>query len=215
MVEKAREALPLAARPLTWEDVEISVAPEQGLHANFTDISSMLKKKKKKKKSKEVCSRKGSQQGQRLAPGGKMQQCGLGARQRVTLVLHDEAGVDEEGRTRLERSVVFRETRFSALMEESSRQREKERGESVGNSPKEPAEAGQRLGENVCCPQEGALREAWGQAGGPPGGPARQGFRRVGGVGEEGGAAGLRAVWFQPGGLLRLLGRDSTRSAGW
>ena len=59
----------------------------------------------------------------------------------------------------------------------------------MGNSPKEPAEAGQRLGENVCCPQEGALREAWGQAGGPPGGPARQGFRRVGGVGEEGGAA--------------------------
>ena len=49
MVEKAREALPLAACPLTWEDVEISAAPEQGLHANFIDISSMLKKKKKKK----------------------------------------------------------------------------------------------------------------------------------------------------------------------
>ena len=46
MFEKAREALPLAARALTWEDVEISAAPEQGLQANFIDISSMLKKKK-------------------------------------------------------------------------------------------------------------------------------------------------------------------------
>ena len=39
----------------------------------------------------------------------------------------------------------------------------RKKGESVGNSPKEPAEAGGRLDENVCCPQEGALREAWGQ----------------------------------------------------
>lgn len=70
----------------------------------------------------------------------------------------------------------------------------RKKGKSVGNSPKEPAEAGGRLDENVCCPQEGALREAWGQVGGPPGGPAGQGFRRVGGVGEEGGAAGLKAV---------------------
>lgn len=70
MFEKAREALPLAARALTWEDVEISAAPEQGLQANFIDISSMLKKKKK---SREVCCRKGSRQGQRLAPGGKTQ----------------------------------------------------------------------------------------------------------------------------------------------
>ena len=70
MFEKAREALPLAARALTWEDVEISAAPEQGLQANFIDISSMLKKKKK---SREVCCRTGSRQGQRLAPGGKTQ----------------------------------------------------------------------------------------------------------------------------------------------
>ena len=49
MVEKAREALPLAACPLTWEDVEISAGPEQGLHANFIDISSMLKKKKERR----------------------------------------------------------------------------------------------------------------------------------------------------------------------
>ena len=69
MFKKAREALPLAARALTWEDVEISAAPEQGLQANFIDISSMLKKKK----SREVCCRKGSRQGQRLAPGGKTQ----------------------------------------------------------------------------------------------------------------------------------------------
>lgn len=46
MFKKAREALPLAARALTWEDVEISAAPEQGLQANFIDISSMLKKKR-------------------------------------------------------------------------------------------------------------------------------------------------------------------------
>lgn len=46
MVEKAREALPLAACTLTWENAEISAAPEQGLHANFVDISSVLKKKK-------------------------------------------------------------------------------------------------------------------------------------------------------------------------
>lgn len=50
-----------------------------------------------------------------------------GARQRVTLVLYEEASVDEEGRTRLEQSVVWRETGFSALMEDCSRQREKER----------------------------------------------------------------------------------------
>ena len=180
MVEKAREALPLAACPLTWEDVEISAGPEQGLHANFIDISSMLKKKKKKKKSKEVCSRKGSQQGQRLAPGEMMQRCGLGARQRVALVLHEEAGVDEEGRTRLEQTVVWRETGFSALMEDSSRQREKERGESVGNSPREPAEAGQRLGENVCCPQEGALKGGLGPGGWATGWACPPGFQACG-----------------------------------
>lgn len=54
---ESQEALPLATRALTWEDVEISAAPEQGLQANFIDIFHV---KKKKKKSREVCCRKGS-----------------------------------------------------------------------------------------------------------------------------------------------------------
>lgn len=69
----------------------------------------------------------------------------------------------------------------------------------MGSSPKEPAEAGRMLREDVCCPQEGALRKA------PSGRPGarRVGHRvglpsRVSGVwevlGEEGGAAGLRAA---------------------
>lgn len=62
----------------------------------------------------------------------------------------------------------------------------------MGNSPKEPAEAGGRLDENVCCPQEGASQRGLG-----PGGWATvhlpgQGFRR-GMCWEEGGAAGLES----------------------
>ena len=86
----------------------------------------------------------------------------------------------------------------------------------MGNSPKEPAEAGRMLGEGVCCPQEGALRKAWGQADGPPGGPALKGFRHVGGVGGGGQSCQAESsLRFSLQGLLGLLGHDSTRSAGW
>ena len=60
----------MAACALPWGNAEIGAAPGQGLQADFVGISSVLKKRKK---SREVCSREGSQQRQRLAPGGRAQ----------------------------------------------------------------------------------------------------------------------------------------------
>lgn len=81
-------------------------------------------------------------------------------------------------RTRLEQSVVWRETGFSALMEDCSRQRKKE-GESVGNSPRSLQRLEGGWMRMFAVPRR-VPSEAWGQVGGPPGGPAGRGFRACG-----------------------------------
>lgn len=100
--EKAREAPPLAACSLTWENAQVSAAPEQGLHADFVDISSVLKKKRNPGRcvpGRGVSRDKGSL----LAEGRSDVGWGDG---RAGLVLREEAGMDEQGRTRLEQRVV-------------------------------------------------------------------------------------------------------------